>query len=635
MAGATPSPPRRMSLKNRLRVSIVTLVTLLVFAQCVVSLRITAESSFQAALERAQSMAVQVRNLVIQRVNEQTANSFPPPSNLEESKALWERILVSDPALPPLLEATAATSLPVLEILVCNQAGKILTASIAGRARTTFPSLPDFAEWNQRLLWDRLFEVLWGNKDYSLVVPLAATGESRPTFTIRVHISSVFLGAAILPQVRSLAIVSVLSMLASMILAAMFSNVMLRALDRISHHIDLITTGQFAEAGQAGGEAREFAAVQSKLAVLSDQFRGAREDVVQLRTNIEQMLDRLEEAVLLFDPEHRLILASRAAESLLGRRVADIAGRPLAEVLPPDTPIGAAVQEAVAHQKPIQSRLLQLQRDGASWRLLVSVELLRGVPGDRFGTLITLQDAETRRQLHSQLDISTRLAAISRLTGGVAHEIKNPLNAMALHLEILRSKLDEPGVATELDVIGREIARLDRVVKTFLDFTRPIELQMRDVNVVELARDIATLVKPDAQRGNIIFDLIAPDEECVIRGDRDLLKQCILNVVGNGIEAMPQGGRLSLRVARESEEVVITIADEGTGIPPALRDKIFNLYFSTKEKGSGIGLAMTFRVVQLHNAAIDFTSELGRGATFFLRFPAGVAEATPARRVQS
>jgi len=106
-----------------------------------------------------------------------------------------------------------------------------------------------------------------------------------------------------------------------------------------------------------------------------------------------------------------------------------------------------------------------------------------------------------------------------------------------------------------------------------------------------------------------------------LHGDRDLLQQAILNVVVNGVDAMPEGGRLRIQVRQAGGECLVVVDDEGPGIPPEIQDKIFNLYFSTKGKGSGIGLAIAFRVVQLHNGTIDFTSEPGRGATFRLRFP--------------
>jgi signal transduction histidine kinase len=238
---------------------------------------------------------------------------------------------------------------------------------------------------------------------------------------------------------------------------------------------------------------------------------------------------------------------------------------------------------------------------------------------DAIGTLITLRDAESRRQLERQLDVSSRLAAISRLMGGVAHEIKNPLNAMALHLEVLKSRLDEHD--PEIEVISAEIKRLDRVVKTFLNFNKPLDVQMKVLDVTSLSAEVANLVSPDAASRGISIETQLGSARW-INGDADLLKQAVLNVVMNAIEAMQSGGRLTLRTEEDSGEHMILISDNGPGIPPEIQGKIFNLYFSTKETGTGMGLAMAFRVVQLHGGTIEFTSEIGKGTLFRLRFPA-------------
>ena len=153
---------------------------------------------------------------------------------------------------------------------------------------------------------------------------------------------------------------------------------------------------------------------------------------------------------------------------------------------------------------------------------------------------------------------------------------------------------------------------------------------MRAIDLVEMARQVAELVWPEAERRQVFVELDSQQPHAIIRGDDDLLKQALLNVVNNGIDAMKFGGRLRLRVHRDRDEVVVSVTDEGGGIPEELRDKVFNLYFSTKEQGSGIGLAMTFRIIQLHNATIDFVSRPGEGTTFFLRFQVAEEAEVPA-----
>ncbi len=227
-------------------------------------------------------------------------------------------------------------------------------------------------------------------------------------------------------------------------------------------------------------------------------------------------------------------------------------------------------------------------------------------------------------RMATELDVATRLAAISRISGGVAHEIKNPLNAISLRLDLLRARLGEPPeeLAGEIDVLSKEVRRLDRVVKTFLDFSRPVDVKLTEVDLVEIAREVSDLTTPQAALANIRVWFEAATPSAPIRGDSDLLKQAILNLVLNAIEAMKIGGNLWLRVSREANSVVLNVSDDGPGIPPEAREKVFQLYFTTKERGSGIGLAMTYRAVQLHNGTINFSTELGRGTSFQMQFPA-------------
>ena len=164
-----------------------------------------------------------------------------------------------------------------------------------------------------------------------------------------------------------------------------------------------------------------------------------------------------------------------------------------------------------------------------------------------------------------------------------------------------------------MEIIAREILRLDRVVRTFLDFSRPVELKLATVSMRELVEEIVELARPQAAAAGIGVTVREEAEGVEVRVDRDLLKQAVLNVVVNAIEAMPEGGGLRFEATAGEGGTELRISDTGTGIPAELREKIFRLYFSTKKEGSGIGLAMTFRIVQLHDGTIDFTSELGKG----------------------
>lgn len=615
-----------MSVKTRLRLSIVVLVVGVVLALSALSLHSVATALFEEVHERASASAFHVQSLLVQRVTERTA-LMPPPTTLEETKALWRKVVEEDEELSRLLADTMASSRTIVEISIADENSRVLISSDPYRAGYRMRQLPDLAAWSQKSTRQQLIEVLTERLDYQATIPLGIPEQPEPVFQIQAVVSSVLLHNAVEPQIRYLAILLSASLGAAILLAVVASNIAFRPLAKIGEAIDRIARGEFSlEPVREDGESSEYKSVQSKLNMLGQQFRGAREDVVHLRGNIDRLLERLEEAVLLFDRDDRLIMAGRAAESLLGIGRWEMLGRTLDELFPQTTSLGVVVQSAVHLRRPLKDHPLVLERgEQTPPRLLVNVELLEDFPSrTHLGTLVTLRDAETRRQIESQLDVSTRLAAISRLTGGVAHEIKNPLNAIALHLEILRAKLDQarPELRQEIEVISSEITRLDRVVKTFLDFTRPVELRLADVDLAKLVREVAALVRPEASKHRVEVVVEWDGEPVVLRGDRDLLKQAVLNVVVNGVEAMKAGGRLEIQARRVGGESVLSVADQGAGIPPEASDKIFNLYFTTKGKGSGIGLAMTFRIVQLHNGSVDFASDPGKGTTFWLRFPA-------------
>jgi signal transduction histidine kinase len=285
------------------------------------------------------------------------------------------------------------------------------------------------------------------------------------------------------------------------------------------------------------------------------------------------------------------------------------------------TILGELIGRAFETGTPIEEQPVTIERPGlAPLRLVVGIQLVKGSFGRQdMGTLVTLRDIESRRQLEQQLDFSARLAAISRLTGGVAHEIKNPLNAMALHLEVLKGKLD--GEQPEIEVIGREIKRLDTVVKTFLNFNRPVDLNYKPIDLNDLVKQVLALVSVDANAKNVALKTVLHAGQLWISGDPDLLQQAIINVINNGMEAMTGGGTLTTKTTNDGGQCQLTVSDAGPGIAREIQNRVFQLYFTTKATGTGIGLATTFRVVQLHNGTIDFTSEPGKGTTFRLRFP--------------
>jgi len=239
------------------------------------------------------------------------------------------------------------------------------------------------------------------------------------------------------------------------------------------------------------------------------------------------------------------------------------------------------------------------------------------------GALVTLTDLESRERISTQLQVSERMAQLAHTMKGVDHEVKNTLNSMRLWLENLKESLlsgDEmPQQAVR--VLDSEIDRLDTVVKRFLYFTRPPDMHQEETNLKELLEEVIAVERLQMDKVNVkVVTRFAEDVPPVLV-DRELLKQALMNLTVNAVDAMPGGGRLTVSLERRGETADIEIEDTGRGIAPELSQRVFQLFFTTKPGGSGIGLASAFRTVQLLNGSIDFKSEVGRGTTFRIELP--------------
>lgn len=217
-----------------------------------------------------------------------------------------------------------------------------------------------------------------------------------------------------------------------------------------------------------------------------------------------------------------------------------------------------------------------------------------------------------------------RRDAIGNLVRTVAHEIKNPLNAISLRLEALRARIAEevPEAEPDVDLVSNEVHRLDRVVRTFLDLNQPMELEIREFDAVELAAGVLETMRPAATQAGVELQPVRASGAVAVRADRGLLEQAVLNLVNNAIQAMPAGGAVKTSVLGANGGMCeISVSDNGPGMPASVREKIFEPYFTTKASGSGIGLAFTKRSMDLHGGSISVESEPGAGTTMTLAFP--------------
>ncbi len=513
-----------MTLRTRLLLLTLSMVAAVALVMTAVNLNSLAASALEVAVSSAEMSGRQLKSFLQHRLEDVTPARV---RSVDETKALWKRTVLEDADLTALLEQTMAQSRAIVEISVSDEEGWILASSSPARRGGLMLPKTELRALRDAGLWKRTAAILTGRDDYETRVPLGIPGQKKPLFTVQVLVSSVFLRDAVMPELRSVGIASGIALLLAVLLAYWSSVLALRPLRQVGELIDEIAEGGEMPAG-AVRPGSELSIIETKLHLLGEQFRDAREDATRLRGNLEGALAKL--------------------------------------------------------------------------------------------------DAGSRQQVEDQLAVAQRLSAIGKLTGRVAHEIKNPLNSIALRLEMLRARLSEESEesAEEFQVLSEEVTRLDRVVRTFLDFNRPVELAPVEVDLNAEVQEIAAFLGPEAELRQVTLEVSVPPEPVLVRMDRDLLRQALLNIAMNGVEAMDSGGTLRLQVERATGLQRIRISDNGPGIPPDLRARIFDLYFTTKKSGSGIGLAMAFRAAQLHGGTIEVDSELGQGTTFTMTLPGAV-----------
>ena len=322
-------------------------------------------------------------------------------------------------------------------------------------------------------------------------------------------------------------------------------------------------------------------------------------------------------------------------EKFLGGRVEDLRGRFVSEIFPARHALRGILRVEGEQIESVESTEVTLERGSHPLRIRVSAQVIRE-HGKRMGTLVTLHDIETLERIGNQLQVSERLAALGRVTAGVAHEVKNPLNSMRLWLEVLKANMPtDPEPQQAVKMLDSEIDRLDRAVKTFLNFTKPVEINLEETDLRALIEEVLDAARPSIAKAGLELSVDLPGNFPPVLLDRQLIHQCVLNLLLNASSFTPPGGRVTINLQRQGDYAVISVSDTGKGISPEDRGKIFQLFFTTRPGGTGIGLANTFRFVQLHNGRIEFESETGIGTTFRVELPLARTEAaSPASSAQ-
>lgn len=530
-------------------------------------------------------------------------------------------VLRGDRELRSLLDDSVGYSTGILYVLLADPANTIILHSEARKEGGAAPERLDLRTILTANAVRRFIHLYQPGTTYEVTLPVQLN--DRPFGSIRVGLPTSLLrrelNASLLRGLGLAGAVLPVAWLVAMGLA----HLTLQPVRRLTREVERLRQGEFVSGPELGGE-EEFKELAAQLQLLGQKLQSDRLKVLGENVHLQQVVDQLEDGFIFLTYDRRILFFNKAAEVVLGKSVQQIQGWRVEEALEASHPLRSFLA-AEDGGEDRRGATIVLRRDGRSREFVVSRFSVADAERS-MGTMLLLKDLESIKTLRSLVSYSAKLAALGRLTSGVAHEVKNPLNAMTIHLELLKERLGASGegVQENLEVIGSEIKRLDRAVQGFLKFVRPQELTLAAVDLNGLLRGLEALLQPEWQPSGVRFMAELDPGLYSIRGDEELLRQAFLNILLNACQAMPSGGTITVATALEQgESARITISDEGIGIPEDDLDKIFSLYYTTKTGGSGIGLSLAYRIVQLHDGSIDVTSEVGKGTTFVVRIPLG------------
>jgi len=512
----------------------------------------------------------------------------------------------------------------------------------------------------QKLLERRAFAQLLAiysgqGKNLEFRQPLVLAPSNTEFGSIRIGISTLLIRDQLSLSLRPAVATAFAALAVAVLVATLLAQLLLRPIHVIRSGLTRLGRGEFGVRLDLNQQ-DEFGELGTFFNAVSEQLSADRSQMAGQVANLELAVQHLEDAVAILNPRGLLLFANPAMRALLP----DVAvGASVDDLLPSDHPVRKLAEQTLFNRQSRGPVAIEWGEESEPNERLVMTHAINDPKGDLVGVMLVARNLEYLSQVESTLRYSRKLAALGRLSAGVAHEVKNPLNAMMIHLELLRQQftshrpaigaraelasargeltrgdiveprgavatapdLDPSEALQHVDVIAGEIKRLDEVVQGFLKFSRPEDLTLQPVSLGRLFDEIVPIVRPEADRLNVALAVECHDVPDV-NGDPGMLRQAFLNLALNACQAMQHGGSLRIHCsAARGRRVAIAFTDSGVGIKPEHLQKIFNLYFTTKEKGSGIGLSMVYRTVQMHDGEIEVQSTPGKGTTFTVLLP--------------
>jgi signal transduction histidine kinase len=550
----------------------------------------------------SQTRAEMIANTIYQRAFAIVASGEDPMTGL-----------AADGGLQAILEGSAYGAGDIAYAAVVDQRGIVL----AHRDRTKVGErLPPTASLKQVLaggLVERL-RTLYAEGGRMIEVRQDLLLNNRPFGSIRVGFSTILIRSQFEQTLRTPVFTAAAVLVAAVLVSLVLARVVVRPIHVISSGLARLGRGELDHFDELPSD--------QDLAGLGDSFRAVvsriaadRTELAGRRATLESVARQLESGVALFAADGSVLFANPTMRPVVGEDGAAIRDR-----LAADHPYRMAVERALAGRAPLEAETVQLPGGGERQ---VLTQVVSDADNNPIGVMLVSRDLAYLGEVESTLSYSRKLAALGRLSAGIAHEIKNPLNAVMIHLELLRMELgDAPDAAEHVSVIAAQMRRLDEVVQGLLKFTRPEDLRLQPVALGSLFDTLVPVLNAEGSKTGVDVRVECPPNLPPVPADRGMLEQAFLNLGLNACQAMPYGGRLRISAReRSARQIEVRFEDTGVGIAPEHLSRIFDLYFTTREKGSGIGLSLVYRTIQLHDGEIEVQSTPGHGTTFRIVLP--------------
>ncbi|MEJ2364141.1 MAG: ATP-binding protein [Deltaproteobacteria bacterium] len=474
--------------------------------------------------------------------------------------------------------------------------------------------------------------VFWqetGERVLDIGVPVFISGSDRKGGTVRVGLSL----ERMYWQIRRTQLVLVGIGTVALILGLAGAHVMA---SRITQPLGQLANATVA-AAQGDLDHRLDIHTRDEVEDLANSFNTMIREILDQRVQLEQRLDEILElkayndivlasmtnGLLTLDLGSRIVSANDAAGCILGLEGKHWQGRRFADLWLEDNSFVRLLEKCLESQTPCLNQEILLSTGGEKQStLMVNTSFLEDGKGERLGVVVVINDITEVKALEARMRQSDRLAALGTLSAGLAHEIRNPLSAIKTFVQLLPRKMSNPAFLDKFQTtVPRELNRINGLIESLLELARPPKLEFEMASLSECLSQVEDVYRDKLEASNITLEISQEQSLPELWADKEHLVRALSNIVINALEAMPEGGHLTVTAEELAGGVVLQFTDTGAGMDEAAQDKIFNPFFTTKDTGTGLGLALTHKIIQEHGGHIEVESVTGKGTTFTLTFP--------------